>query len=64
MLGIIQYQTLRVKSRVKGRTVVALIDYDNTHNFIDSKLVKFVGRRVAPLQNLQVIVANDAMTNF
>eukprot|EP01018_Ginkgo_biloba_P002029 Gb_05367 [translate_table: standard] len=36
MLGITQYPTLGVRSKVKGRTTVALVDSSSTHNFINS----------------------------
>eukprot|EP01018_Ginkgo_biloba_P002087 Gb_15568 [translate_table: standard] len=61
MLGITQYQTLRVRSKVKGRTIVLLVDSGNTHNFIDSKLVSSTELKVEPLQNFQLAVANDTM---
>eukprot|EP01018_Ginkgo_biloba_P003122 Gb_13354 [translate_table: standard] len=63
ILGLTQYQTLRVRSKVKGRTMVALVYSGSTHNFIDSKLVSSTELKVELLQNFQVAVANDTMTN-
>jgi hypothetical protein len=52
ILGIPQCQTLRVRCKIKRRTSVAPIDNDNTHIFIDAKLVRSLGVQLEPLQNL------------
>eukprot|EP01018_Ginkgo_biloba_P019354 Gb_26001 [translate_table: standard] len=46
ILEVTQYQTMRVRSKVKGRTMVALVDSSSTHNFIDSKLVSSTKMKV------------------
>ena len=44
--------------------MVTIIDLGNTRNFIDSKLVKSMGLRVAPLQNFQLSMVSDTMMDY
>lgn len=54
MHGITQYETMRLRSMIKGRTMVALIDFGGICIFTDSKLVSLVGLKVKQLSNFQV----------
>jgi len=44
--------------------MVTIIDLGNSHNFIDSKLVKTMGLRVVPLQNFHPLMVSDTMMDY
>ena len=43
MVGILTLRTMKVKGNITQQKVIALIDYDATHNFIYSRAVQKLG---------------------
>ena len=58
LLGTGDYQTMRLRGKVKNLTVVILVDSGSTHNFVDQKLTKRVGFPTQTVTGLSVSIAN------
>ena len=58
LIGTKGYQTMRVQGLVKNQLVNVLIDTDNTHNFMDGKVIKAVGEKLHSINNFTITVAN------
>ncbi|XP_061357641.1 uncharacterized protein LOC133301946 [Gastrolobium bilobum] len=58
MAGQHSTSTLRVTGRISNATVQILVDGGSTHNFIQERLVKFLGLEIIPTQKFQVLVGN------
>jgi hypothetical protein len=53
-------QTLKIKGYIKHRSVMVLIDSDNTHNFIHRKVPEDVNCFVRPVSNFQILIPNGS----
>ncbi|XP_061373831.1 uncharacterized protein LOC133316132 [Gastrolobium bilobum] len=63
MAGQHSTSTLRVKGRIGNASVQILVDGGSTHNFIQDRLVKFLGLETVPTQKFQVLVGNGEKMN-
>ncbi|XP_061370669.1 uncharacterized protein LOC133313296 [Gastrolobium bilobum] len=52
--------TLRLKGKINHTAVQILVDGGSTHNFIQDRLVKFLGLAIQPAPKFQVLVGNGA----
>ena len=50
--------TLRLEGRVNGHPVLILVDSGSTHNFIQTRMAKFLGLVVQPTAHLKVTIGN------
>jgi hypothetical protein len=57
-------QTLKIKGYIKNKTVIVLIDFGSTHNFIHYKLDKDLNCFVYPAPEFQVMIADGGIINF
>ncbi|XP_061340529.1 uncharacterized protein LOC133287007 [Gastrolobium bilobum] len=58
MAGQHSTSTLRIQGRIGNTHVQILVDGGSTHNFIQARLVKFLGLDNIPTQKFQVLVGN------
>lgn len=60
MSGHLAPETLRVTGQVGGQEVVILIDGGSTHNFVQSKVVRYLNLTAQPTKQLSVMVRNGS----
>ena len=58
LTGITDYNTMRVKGKIKNQLINILIDTGSTHNFVDQLVVKKLGVRLKNTHSFMVTVAN------
>ena len=63
LLGTNGCQTMRVVGRIKKQTLVILIDFGRTHNFIDQAVVKKLRYPIKVITGVKVTVANGETLN-
>jgi hypothetical protein len=56
--GISTLHTLKINGYIKHRSVVVLIDIDNTHNFVHHWVTEEVNCFVRPISNFQILITN------
>jgi hypothetical protein len=59
LTGIDIVNTMKLHVRIKGKTLVALVDTDSTHTFIKESFLPQLGLEVTPQEGLSVKVANE-----
>ncbi|GJU76554.1 ty3-gypsy retrotransposon protein [Tanacetum coccineum] len=52
--------TLRLMGQVNGKPITVLIDGGSTHNFMQTRVAKFLGLPILPSEHLQVTLGNGA----
>ncbi|XP_061375850.1 uncharacterized protein LOC133317958 [Gastrolobium bilobum] len=60
MDGQYSSRTLRLRGVINKKTVQVLVDGGSTHNFVQERMVKFLGLEVKPITQFQVLVGNGA----
>ncbi|GKV19872.1 hypothetical protein SLEP1_g30072 [Rubroshorea leprosula] len=60
LTGELAYQMLKVIRIVGKRSLMILIDFGTTHNFLDSKLAQELGCKLEDVKQFQVSMANDS----
>lgn len=58
MTGISQPHTLKLKGNTKKSNGMVLIDIGNTHNFLDSNMVKMINIFTCPMLDMKVVVVD------
>ncbi|KAG9452940.1 hypothetical protein H6P81_005844 [Aristolochia fimbriata] len=58
MVGGVSPNTLRFTGQIQGKLVQVLLDGGNTHNFIQSRVAKFLGLPIEVVPNFFVLVGN------
>lgn len=58
ILGSTSFRTMMVVGRIKGRSIIILIDSGSTHNFVEPGVAKISGQRVEATSKLPVTVAD------
>lgn len=57
-MGNAAKETLRINGTNKNKDIFILIDGDSTHNFIQDRIVKFLGLQISQSPCFQVMVGN------
>ncbi|XP_061358034.1 uncharacterized protein LOC133302292 [Gastrolobium bilobum] len=60
MDGQYSSSTLRLKGLINKHSVQVLVDEGSTHNFVQERIVKFLGLEVQPIGQFKVMVGNEA----
>jgi hypothetical protein len=62
--SFLQPQTLNLIGYIKHHRLIALIDSDNTHNFIHRRVAMKTHCYFHPIPNFQIMIANEGMMKY
>ena len=62
-MAFITPQTMKVQGIIQGQQLTILLDSGNTHNFVDSRLLKRYGWFCSPTKQFEVMIADVGRVN-